>query len=91
VTVGDLQVFQGFSPNNDEINEEFILYLSGKNICELIILDINGGMIFNTTGTEQIEWDGKNNNGKEVPEGTYFYIIKEPGVSDRKGFIELRR
>lgn len=91
ITVGDLQIFSGFSPNGDEYNEEFILDLSGLNTAELIVLDINGGVVFSTTGKDQIKWDGKTNNGKDVPEGTYFYIIKEPGVSDRKGFIELRR
>jgi len=91
VTVGDLQIFSGFSPNGDDYNPEFILELSGREVSELIILNINGGLVFSTTGTDQIKWDGRNSNGKEVPEGTYFYIVKEPGVSDRKGFIELRR
>jgi gliding motility-associated-like protein len=91
VTVGDLKVFSGFSPNGDEYNQFFVLELSGKNTAELTILDVNGGIVFTTSGKDQIQWDGTTNSGKEIPEGTYFYIIREPGVSDRTGFIELRR
>jgi flagellar hook assembly protein FlgD len=54
-------------------------------------MDIKGGVVFTETAKDEIRWDGKNQSGKDVPEGTYFYLIKEPGQPDRKGYIELRR
>jgi flagellar hook assembly protein FlgD len=31
-----------------------------------------------------IEWDGKNLNKKEVPDGTYFYIISAKGKDGKE-------
>jgi gliding motility-associated-like protein len=37
------------------------------------------------------EWDGKGNNGTDLPDGTYFLILEIPGSELNKGFVELRR
>jgi flagellar hook assembly protein FlgD len=37
--------------------------------------------------TGNISWDGKNLGGKEVPEGTYFYIIKATGKDGKTEFL----
>lgn len=42
-----------------------------------------------------VSWDGKNFGGKEVPVGTYFYILKAKGKDgedyEQKGSISLFR
>jgi len=91
ITVGDLKIYNGFSPNGDGKNEEFILKLSGRYTSELTILNGWGGVVFKTSGVDEVKWDGKNNDGNPLPVGTYYFILKEPGVTERTGYIELRR
>jgi len=91
IVVNDLAIFNGFSPNGDGVNDEFILNMSGLNQAKLIILDRWGGVVYETNGTDELIWNGENKNGKIVPVGTYFYVIKEEGLPDRKGYVELRK
>ncbi len=92
VILNDLQVFRGFSPNDDGINEVFLLKLSGREKVELIILDRWGNQIYSGFGVDEISWDGTIDGENPVPEGTYFYIIKDPSRKDDEvGSLELRR
>jgi len=52
--------------------------------------------MYETTSEKgNIEWDGKNLSKKEVPDGTYFYIIKATGLDlkdyEYKGTLSLFR
>ena len=91
IDIGDLEIFHGFSPNGDGINDVFLLKLSGQNEVELFIFDRWGNEIYHDSGVDEISWDGDVDVNKQAPEGTYFYIIKEPGIDDKIGYIELRR
>lgn len=82
-----------FSPNGDEINDEF--RVSYKSIVEF------QGVIFNRWGTKIFEWtdiqkgwDGTH-NGRPVKEGPYFYVIRARGsegkIYNLKGDINLLR
>jgi gliding motility-associated-like protein len=92
---------EGFSPNGDAWNNKFIiegLNLSDQQIAELSILNGAGTVVFSTTnrdGREWIDWDGRNSNGIELPEGTYYYLLtittNENRVFKESGFIELKR
>lgn len=82
-----------FSPNGDEINDEF--RVAYKSIVEF------QGIIFNRWGTKIFEWTdiqkGWNGtlNGKPVSEGAYFYVIRAKGsdgiIYNLKGDINLLR
>lgn len=82
-----------FSPNGDEINDEF--RVAYKSIIEF------QGIIFNRWGTKIYEWTdihkGWNGtiNGKPVSEGAYFYVIRAKGsdglLYNLKGDINLLR
>lgn len=66
---------QGFSPNNDSINDWFNiqgLYNIFTN-HELKIFNRLGDCIFR--GDNNTPWDGKLRNGNLVPVGTYYYIL----------------
>ena len=72
--------------------------LSDQQIAELSILNGAGTVVFTTTnrdGQEWVDWDGRNNKGIELPEGTYYYLLKlttsEKRVFKESGFIELKR
>lgn len=83
-----------FSPNNDGINDLFVIKHSGMREFSIQIFDRWGGIIFETTAPS-ISWDGRTTSGAAVPPGTYFYVIEatsENDISfDTKGFITLFR
>jgi gliding motility-associated-like protein len=60
-----------------------------------VIYDRWGHQVYelNNSATGNISWDGKNQLGKEVAEGTYYYIIKAQGKDgvpyEKKGTISL--
>jgi len=77
----DLMVPNVFTPNDDGINDKFNVF--GANLEKI------EGMIFNRWGQKlylwrnpKEGWDGTTNNGLDVSEGTYFYIIKAEGTDD---------
>ena len=91
ITVIPLNIPNGFSPNNDGDNDYF--EIEGIDLIE------NELIIFNRWGVElysvknyQNDWDGRSKDGKVLPEDTYFYIIKIPGLEEElSGFVVLKR
>ncbi len=65
-----------FTPNGDGENDLFIVEVPGRiNECtELIIYNRFGEIQFISTGNN-LKWDGRNNVGVELPNGTYFYTL----------------
>ncbi|MEQ8576018.1 MAG: gliding motility-associated C-terminal domain-containing protein, partial [Fulvivirga sp.] len=70
-----------FSPNGDGIGDNWIINpdVSLVENCELVIFD-NRGIEVYAAKPYQNDWQGTY-NGKELPEGVYFYIIKCEGNS----------
>jgi len=103
IIVEEVDIPDGFSPNNDGMNDRF--EITGLDLynqeAELNILNSSGTEVFFTTNKndqEWTDWDGKNSTGVDLPEGTYYYILKMvsknvPDVSPFKksGFIVLKR
>jgi gliding motility-associated-like protein len=86
-----------FTPNGDGSNDLFFLQRA-SNLAEIHIkiFDRWGNLVYELeTVKGQIEWDGKNQAGKEVPDGVYFYSIKATGKDsktyDQKGSVTLMR
>jgi len=75
------------SPNGDGLNDvwklEFVELL--HNDAEIVIVNRLGQTIFESIGYAN-PWDGTI-NGDDVPEGTYFYIIKISETEIYKGTI----
>lgn len=89
-----ISVPTAFSPNSDGKNDN--LYISGiENFPE------NNVSIFNRWGVlvwsednydnNTRVWNGKDKNGAELTEGTYYYIIDVKDGKIRKSWIELTR
>lgn len=92
ITLNDLVIEKGFSPNGDNVNDLFIIDVTGSGNAELTIFNRWGNIIYHSANyTPENYWDGKNQKGNEVPEDTYFYILKEQNNRVRQGFVELRR
>lgn len=94
--VGDIVVYNGFSPNGDASNPYF-------QIGNITILEPqNKVTIFNRWGDRVFEvenynndtnrFDGKNNNGNELPSGVYFYRIEfSSGREELTGYLTIKK
>jgi gliding motility-associated-like protein len=92
---------EGFSPNSDSFNNNFII--SGLDLthqtADLSIMNISGNQVFSSTnrdGKTWVDWDGSNSKGTTLPEGTYYYVLKVTSklsglVFKRSGFVLLKR
>lgn len=90
ITVEDLRIPQGFSPNNDGINDKFeIRGIENVKDAHLIILNKWGVEVYHNKNYKGV-WEGKNNNGTDLPSDTYYYILNVIGRT-YKGFIIIRR
>ncbi len=91
--LNDLFVFNGVSTNGDGINDTWKIRGIEKYPDNTI-------MIFNRWGDKVIEfanynnttrsWDGSNEKGDPLPNGTYFYILNIKNVGILKGWIYVR-
>lgn len=68
-----------FTPNNDGKNDFFKVNADHINNCfdkfNITIYNRWGEVIY-TSDDFHYKWDGKNQKGKVMPDGTYFYIIE---------------
>jgi N-acetylneuraminic acid mutarotase len=65
------------------------------NFCNIAIFDISGRLVRNiaapiTTAHTTVEWDGKNNNGNDLPSGTYMLLVRSQGVKQIQKLLLVR-
>ncbi|TDS51830.1 choice-of-anchor J domain-containing protein [Myroides indicus] len=84
----DCPIPRGISPNNDGLNDVFDLTPHGVESIK----------IYNRWGTEvyshnegyTTQWYGQNKNGKQLPDGTYYYVIQAHGKI-RTGWVQINK
>jgi hypothetical protein len=82
------------NPFNPETQLEF--FLPRDCYVELSIYDILGRKVTTlvnqdlSAGLKLISWDGRDENGREVASGIYFYMIKAGTFSDTKKLVLLK-
>lgn len=64
-----------FSPNADGTNDEFYIQTSGLDEYSLHIYNRWGQLMFSSEDPNE-HWNGKNLQGNQCPDGTYFFILK---------------
>jgi gliding motility-associated-like protein len=91
IFVDDINRPNGFSPNGDGINDFFTI----KGIENTLSSEF---IVFNRWGTEVFkaspytnDWNGKDVNGNDLPEDTYYYILTNNGNIRYKGFVVIKR
>lgn len=73
--VPELEPPTAFSPNNDGVNDEFVIPgLERFSQAELVVVNRWGGVVFQAK-PYQNNWDGQGLNNKPLPEGTYYYLL----------------
>jgi gliding motility-associated-like protein len=89
----ELEIPNVFSPNNDQVNDFFEVTTDGTTVYEFSVFTRSGTRIYHSL-SPGISWDGRSIDGKELKEGTYYYIIEEQGGSnpfEKAGFMYLYR
>ncbi len=96
----DINVYNGVSPNGDGDNDIFeIGCIEDYPTNHVKIFNRAGTLVYEATGYDNhsIFFEGYGNQGvyvggKELPDGTYFYIIeKKDGSKSRTGYLEIVR
>jgi len=75
-----LEVPNGITPNNDGANDVLIIDQLNENPDEfpdneLLIFNRWGDILYQAKPYNN-DWDGKNQSGIDLPEGTYYYILR---------------
>ncbi len=91
----EMVAIEGFSPNNDGINDTWIIdniNLFPNNLVR--VYNRQGGLVFEKRGYTG-DWDGvsdsASSNGSKLPVGSYMYIIEsnEVGISPLQGWVYI--
>ena len=80
-------------PNPFNVNINFTFFSETEELATLRIFDIKGQVVFQnqtnmSVGNNGISWDGKSQQGADLPKGIYFYEI-ELGSKIEKGKVIL--
>jgi gliding motility-associated-like protein len=90
----------GFSPNQDGMNDYFVIRRPSQTTIQLEIFNRWGNLIYRSADYKN-DWNGRTNQpgnvlGAEIPDGTYYYIIngidRATGrITRLNGYITLKR
>ena len=90
ITVTGVKHYTGISPNDDNLNDIFII--EGAEQIEnnkLSVFDRSGKLVYQTA-SYQNNWGGIDLNGKALPDGNYYFRFQGDGV-DIKDFLIIKR
>jgi len=92
ITIHDLFIPSGFSPNGDGVNDTFSV--TGLDVLtdnELTVFDRWGQQVYHMKGYAN-QWDGHGENSdKELSDGTYFYVLNFTSGQNYHGTIIIKR
>lgn len=79
---------KGISPNGDSFNNFFDL--DGFDVKRLQVFNRYGKEVY-TKNNYINEWNGVSNDGSELPDGTYFYVIEFENSPSKTGWVYINR
>ena len=71
----DVFVPEGFSSNGDRVNDRFVIRAGAKQQVDLFVCNRWGTPVYQKEDYQN-DWEGKNAQGRDLPDGTYFYQIQ---------------
>ncbi|RYE16130.1 MAG: T9SS type B sorting domain-containing protein [Sphingobacteriales bacterium] len=90
----EVRIPEGFSPNGDGINDYLVIENLGKGKIDLEVYNRWGNIVYKDKDYKNT-WNGICNTGiyvgKEIPDGTYYYIYKIDGVPGAIKFLTINR
>ncbi|MGG7034031.1 MAG: choice-of-anchor L domain-containing protein [Flavobacterium sp.] len=89
-TVSDFSctIPKGISPDGDGMNDK--LDLTALNVNRLEIFNRYGTVVYKKDNYKN-EWEGQSNNGDQLPDGTYFYLVHYEQNKKAEGWIYINR
>ena len=94
VSVQGIVEFNAFSPNGDNINDNFSFENYGISDLNAVFYNRWGDKIYEMHSPSDT-WNGVSMNGLEVPEGVYFYVLNATGEDgtpyNEKGSVTIYR
>lgn len=86
----ELVVFDGFSPNGDKVNDTFTIQnIQNFPDAQVIVYNRWGNMVFSALNYQN-DWTG-DWNGRELPDGAYFYYLDDGEGDVWKGVLFIKR
>lgn len=87
-----IEVFNGFTPNNDGFNDFWRIYGLDYIPSTVKVLNRWGDLVWETVNYHSINnhWKGDLPGGEPAPDGTYYYIIEAQG-GKTTGYVEINR
>jgi gliding motility-associated-like protein len=87
----DINFYNGITPNGDGLNDVWVIdYIELKQPNNVSIYDRWGYLVFNGDNYDNstVVWNGTNQQGQKLPDGTYFFVITI-GEASTRGWVEL--
>ncbi len=88
INVIGCEIPKGISPNNDGDND--VWDLSGYDIRKVEIFNRYGTKVYSKANYSD-EWFGQSDNGNELPDGTYYYVIEFNDLPAKTGWVYINR
>ena len=79
---------RGISPNNDGLNDFF--NIEKFDVKALSIFNRYGVKVYHKDNYRK-EWNGLSDNGKELPDATYYYLIELNNGDHKTGWVYVNR
>jgi len=90
----DLALPSGFTPNADESNDFYVVQgLDQYDNVEIVVFNRWGNKVYTMTNYDN-SWNGQNDNGEDLADGTYYVIAmatKNGESTELNSFVDLRR
>ncbi len=91
ITVEDLIIPDGFSPNGDGTNDHLVITgLGAFPDNEILVFNRWGQDVFSKKGYDN-SWNGEARNGRPLPDDTYFYVLNLAGGRTYNGYLIIKR
>jgi gliding motility-associated-like protein len=82
------EIPKGISPNGDNINDNF--ELTYMDVAKISIFNRYGKTVYSFSNYTN-QWHGQEDNGNELPTGTYYYTISLKNGTEKSGWVYINR
>jgi gliding motility-associated-like protein len=90
ITLNPLKIPNGFSPNDDGVNDFFVIpSLEYYKNTHMSIFNRWGSTVYESEDYKN-DWDGKNNSSQLLSDDTYYYLLEVKPGEHYNGFIILK-
>jgi gliding motility-associated-like protein len=89
ITLNDVIIPSVITPNEDGFNDYFEVTRTLGRV-ELVIFNAWGNEVYSNANYDN-DWNGKNNKGNDLPDDTYFFVVKFENGSVAKGSVLIKK